>query len=99
MANPSFRAVLGLCLLLSAARAQTPSSNILSAVAGGTIVRFNSAQTNVAGLIDPSKRNPPPSAAGKFPQEIVFGFRDDAEALVDRFVIKPDAKTDKANWP
>src|SRR3954467_3429810 len=99
MTNPSFRVALGFCLLLSVARAQTTPSNILSTTLGGTIVRFTAAQTNIAGLIDPAKRNPPPSAVGKFPQEIVFAFRDDAEALVDRVVIKPDAKTDKANWP
>ena len=99
MANPSFHAALGFCLLLPLAHAQTTSSNLLSTSAGGTIVRFTAAHTNVAGLIDPSKRNPTPSAEAKFPQEIVFAFRDDAEALIDRVTIKPDAKTDKANWP
>jgi len=99
MANPSFRITLGLCLLLSVACAQNISSNILNAANGGSIVRFTAAQTNVAGLIDSTKRNPTPTAEGKFPQEIVFAFRNDAEALVDRVVIKPDEKTDKGNWP
>src|SRR4051794_493550 len=99
MTNPGFRAALSVCLLLSVAHAQTPSSNILNAAVGGTVVRFTVAQTNIAGLIDSTKKNPPPTTEGKFPQEIVFAFRDDAEALVDRVSIKPDARTDKANWP
>src|SRR5436853_7828799 len=99
MTNPGFRVTLGLCLLLSVARAQTTSSNMLNAAMGGSVVRFTAAQTNIAGLIDPTKRNPLPATEGKFPQEIVFTFRNDAEALVERVVIKPDPKTDKANWP
>src|ERR1041384_3225172 len=84
MANPSFRVALGLCLLLSVARAQNTSSNILNAANGGSIVRFTATQNNIAGLIDGTKRNPAPTLEGKFPQEIVFAFRDDAEVLVDR---------------
>src|SRR5688572_2083864 len=98
MANPSFCVVLALGLLLSAAHAQNISSNLLSPSNGGTIVRFTAAHTNIAGLIDASKRNPPPSTEGKFPQEIVFAFRDDAEALIDRIAIKPDSRTGKTNW-
>ncbi|MBC8095576.1 MAG: VWA domain-containing protein [Akkermansiaceae bacterium] len=98
MANPSFRVALALGLLLSAAHAQNISSNILSPSNGGTIVRFTAAHTNIAGLIDASKRNPPPSTEGKFPQEIVFAFRDDAEVLIDRIAIKPDPRTGKTNW-
>ncbi len=98
MANPGFRAAFALGLLLSAAHAQNVSSNLLSPSNGGTIVRFTAAHTNIAGLIDASKRNPPPSTDGKFPQEIVFAFRDDAEALIDRIAIKPDSRTDKTNW-
>ncbi len=98
MANPSFHAVLALGLLLSTAPAQNVSSNLLSPANGGTIVRFTTAQTNIAGLIDASKRNPPPSTEGRFPQEIVFAFRDDMEALVDRVAIKPDSRTGKTNW-
>ena len=100
MLNPSLSALVCLGLLLPVARAQTPpSSNILSFANGAAIVRFTAAQTNIAGLIDSAKRAKPPVLEGKFPQEIVFAFREDQEALVDRVVIKPDAKTDQANWP
>lgn len=98
MANPSLRALFALCLLLPAAQAQN-TSNILSAVNGGAVVWFSVTHTNIAGLIDGARRNPPPSTEGKFPQEIVFAFRDDATALIDRVAIKPDPRTPKANWP
>ena len=98
MTNPAFRTLLALCLLLPAAHAQIISSNLLSPTNGGAIVRFSAPHTNVIGLIDASKRNPPPSSEGKFPQEIVFAFRDDAEALIERVAIKPDARTAKTNW-
>ena len=100
MLNPSLSALVCLGLLLPAARAQTPpSSNILSSANGAAIVRFTAGQTNIAGLIDATKRGTPARLEGKFPQEIVFAFREDQEALVDRVIIKPDAKTDRANWP
>ena len=98
MANPSFRAALALVLLVSTLQAQNISSNLLAPANGGTIVRFTTAHTNIAGLIDASKRSPVPATDGKFPQEIVFAFRDDAEALIDRVAIKPDARANKTNW-
>lgn len=99
MTNLIWRALVALCLLLPAAQAQTVSSNILSSSNGGAIVRFTAAHTNIIGLIDAAKRNPPPSSEGRFPQEIVFAFRDDAEALIERVSIKPDARTARTNWP
>ena len=100
MCNPSLCALLCLALLLPEARAQNPSSpNILSSTNGAAIVRFTAAQTNIAGLIDASKRGKPAVLEGKFPQEIVFAFREDQDALVDHIEIKPDAKTDRSTWP
>ncbi len=99
MTNLNFPALLAFVLLLPSAHAQTVSSNILSSSNGGAIVRFTVAHTNIIGLIDASKRNAPPSTDGKFPQEIVFAFRDDAEALIERVAIKPDPRTAKTNWP
>jgi Mg-chelatase subunit ChlD len=99
MTNPTLRVLLALCFLLPSLQAQTVSSNLLSSSNGGAIVRFTVAHTNIIGLIDAAKRNPPPSTEGKFPQEIVFAFRDDAEALIERISIKPDARTAKTNWP
>src|SRR5436190_10754499 len=98
MANPSFRAMLAAFLLLTAAHAQNVSSSILNPASGGTVVWFSVPQTNVVGLIDPAKRNPPTSSEAKFPQDLVLAFRNDAEALVDRLSLKPDARTGKTNW-
>jgi Mg-chelatase subunit ChlD len=98
MAIPTIRAALGVCLLVATAHAQTISSNLLTPTNGGAIVWFSVPHTNVAGLIDPAKRNPAVSSAAKFPQDIVLAFRNDDEALVDRISIKPDARTGKTNW-
>lgn len=59
---------------------------------------FSVPYTNVAGLINPARRNPAPSSVARFPQDVVFAFNNDDEALVDRISIKPDARTGKTNW-
>src|SRR5262245_32936202 len=74
--------------------------NIALARQGGAIVRFTSHQTGVAQLIDGST-----DTAGWFttnthlPQDIVFAFRHDAEALVDKVVLNPKCKADRKTWP
>lgn len=68
---------------------------------GGAIVRFTSQSgAGVAALIDDSATTDGWWSADNYlPQEVVFAFRDDRAALVDRIELAPGADARAEHWP
>ena len=67
---------------------------VAAAVAGGAIVRFSSPQTNIAQLIDGQVENDGwVTLDSLLPTEVVFAFRNDRLALIDKVVLNPHSKT------
>jgi hypothetical protein len=97
--GPKHVALLACAVFLVDLRAAEPSARDLASVTnGGAIVRFSQGITNVASLID-GKRPSSFGAPAKFPCEVVIGFKDDREALLDRIVLVPAVKAGATNWP
>lgn len=88
-----------LLIAVTVSAADRPARDLANATNGGAIVRFSAGATNLAALNDASKRQKLFGAPAKFPQEIVFAFRGDREALVGSVVVTPGAKATNANWP
>ncbi len=91
--------LLALALIHVAALAGAAQSDIASAAKGGAVVRFSTGATNVAALHDATRRQKPYAAPAIFPQEVVFAFQDDAEALVESVVLRNRTNSPAANRP
>ncbi|MFW6078072.1 MAG: VWA domain-containing protein [Gemmatimonadota bacterium] len=88
-----------------------PGRSILADVArdlarpalGGVIARFTSQWSDDVGAHNLVDGNPGDGSwrswGGYLPQEFVFAFRDDREALVDRVELSPATGRDTATWP
>jgi Mg-chelatase subunit ChlD len=74
---------------------------------GGAVVRFTSTYSHapIGGLIDGRdgdgwrSEDGPYGTLGYLPQELVFAFRGDRTALIDRIVLGPNRRHDAATWP
>jgi Mg-chelatase subunit ChlD len=91
--------LLALAIAHVAAFAGAAQADIAAAARGGAVVRFSAGATNVASLHDAGRRQKPYGAPAVFPQEVVFAFRDDAEALVDHVVLKNRTNSPASDRP
>lgn len=74
--------------------------NLAASAAGGAIVRFSAPQTNIAQLIDGQVENDGWMTLDNIlPTEVVFAFRNDRRALIDKVVLNPHSKRPKDSRP